>query len=610
VPRGARVEVVLEGEQGRADGQSSAIDLTREEDGYFSGWAREAAVNTRYRFRLDNKSELYPDPVSRFQPEGPHGPSVVVDPTRYEWHDGSWRGITLEGQVVYEMHVGTFAPDGTWLSASRELEELRALGISLIEVMPISEFAGRFGWGYDGVDLFAPTHLYGEPDDLRRFVDIAHGLGLGVILDVVYNHFGPDGNYLKHFSPDYFTDRYHTDWGEAFNFEGAEAAPVREFIIGNAGYWIDEFHFDGLRLDATQNIYDRSAEHILAAVTRKVRQAGAGRATIVVAENEPQHAKLARPADQGGYGIDGLWNDDFHHAAMVALTGHNEAYYTDYLGRPQELISAIKWGYLYQGQHYKWQKQRRGTPSFGLKPATFIHYFQNHDQIANSGTGRRIHDLSHPGCYRAMTALLLLGPQTPMLFQGQEFAASSPFKFFADHHPELAATVRQGRREFMSQFPSAASPEAQERLPDPADRATFEACILDFSERIKHAPVYRLHRDLLKLRKEDAVFSAQRPGCVDGAVLNAQAFVLRFFGSGHDDRLLLVNLGIDLHLNPAPEPLLAPPEGEIWTLLWSSEDFSYDGAGSKVTENEENWLIPGRAAFALKPKKNRRIGND
>jgi 1,4-alpha-glucan branching enzyme len=220
VPRGARVEVVLEGEQGRADRQSAAIDLTREEDGYFSGWAREATVNTRYRFRLDNKSDLYPDPVSRFQPEGPHGPSVVVDPTRYEWQDGSWRGITLEGQVVYEMHIGTFTPDGTWLSASRELEELRALGISLIEVMPISEFAGRFGWGYDGVDLFAPTHLYGEPDDLRRFVDIAHGLGLGVILDVVYNHLGPDGNYLKHFSPDYFTDRYHTDWGEAINFEG------------------------------------------------------------------------------------------------------------------------------------------------------------------------------------------------------------------------------------------------------------------------------------------------------------------------------------------------------------------------------------------------------
>jgi maltooligosyltrehalose trehalohydrolase len=313
-------------------------------------------------------------------------------------------------------------------------------------------------------------------------------------------------------------------------------------------------------LDATQDIYDRSAEHILAAVTKKVRQAGAGRATIVVAENEPQHTKLARAADQGGYGIDGLWNDDFHHAAMAALTGHNEAYYTDYLGQPQELISAIKWGYLYQGQHYKWQKQRRGTPTFGLKPATFIHYFQNHDQIANSGTGRRIHDLSHPGCYRAMTALLLLGPQTPMLFQGQEFAASSPFNFFADHHPELAATVRRGRREFMSQFPSAATPEAQERLPDPADRAIFEASILDFSERIKHAPVYRLHRDLLKLRKEDAVFSAQRPGCVDGAVLNAQAFVLRFLAAVTTSALL-VNLGIDLHLNP-PEPLLRPLKGK------------------------------------------------
>jgi maltooligosyltrehalose trehalohydrolase len=591
--RRRRVEVVLEGGAG-------AVELRAEEDGYFAATLPAARAGTLYRYRLDGAANLYPDPVSRFQPQGPHGPSQVIDPGRFVWTDQGWRGTPLPGQVIYEMHVGTFTPAATFEAASRELNELAALGVTVVEVMPVAEFPGRFGWGYDGVDFFAPTRLYGEPDDFRRFVDRAHAAGLGVILDVVYNHFGPDGNYLKQFAEAYFTDRYQNEWGEAINFDGPDSGPVREFFVANAGYWIDEFHLDGLRLDATQQIFDSSPEHILAAISRRVRAAARGRATLLVAENEDQHVQLVRPLERGGYGIDALWNDDFHHSAMVALTGRNEGYYTDFLGRPQELISAVKWGYLYQGQRYTWQKKRRGTPTLDLSPATFVTFIQNHDQVANSARGLRCHALTSPGRFRAMTALLLLAPGTPMLFQGEEFAASSPFLFFADHNKELAPLVRTGRAKFLQQFRSVAAAEMQALLPAPADPQTFERCKLDLSERQRHAGVYALHRDLLKLRRDDPVFRAQRPRGLDGAVLADEAFVLRFFGDNHDDRLLLVNLGRDLHLDPAPEPLLAPPEGRGWEVLCSSEEPRYDGSGTAALETEENWRIPGHAAVVLR----------
>jgi maltooligosyltrehalose trehalohydrolase len=592
-PRRRRVEVVLEGGPG-------AVDLKAEEDGYFTATVRAARAGTLYRYRLDGETHLYPDPVSRFQPQGPHGPSEVIDPGRFAWTDQDWRGTPLAGQVIYEMHIGTFSQAGTWEAASRELSELAALGITVLEVMPVAEFPGRFGWGYDGVDLFAPTRLYGQPDDFRRFVDRAHGAGLGVILDVVYNHIGPDGNYLKQFAEHYFTDRYQNEWGEAINFDGEHSGPVREFFVANAGYWIDEFHLDGLRLDATQQIFDSSAEHILAAMARRVREAARARATLLVAENEEQEVQLVRPPERGGYDIDALWNDDFHHSAMVALTGRNEGYYTDFLGRPQELISAVKWGYLYQGQRYAWQKKRRGTPTLDVSPATFVTFIQNHDQVANSARGLRCHALTSPGRFRAMTALLLLAPGTPMLFQGEEFAASSPFLFFADHNKELAPLVRAGRAKFLQQFRSVAAPEMQALLPAPDDPQTFARCKLDLSERQRHASVYALHRDLLRLRRDDPVFRAQRPRGLDGAVLADEAFVLRFFGDNQGDRLLLVNLGRDLRLESAPEPLLAPPEERGWEVLWSSEDPRYDGSGTAPLEMEENWRIPGQAAVVLR----------
>lgn len=593
-PARKRVEVVLE-----TSGQ--AVELESEKDGYYSGHVEGIGVGELYRFCLDRETVLLPDPVSRFQPDGPHGPSQVIDPCRFRWSDRYWPGVNLPGQVLYEMHIGTFTPEGTWEAASRQLEELAAVGITVLEVMPVADFPGRFGWGYDGVSLFAPTRLYGQPDDFRRFVDRAHGLGLGVILDVVYNHVGPDGNYLKAFAPGYFTDRYKNEWGEAINFDGPGAGPVREFFITNAGYWVEEFHIDGLRLDATQQIFDRSADNVQAAITRRVRTAANGRGTLVIAENEPQETRLVRPVSQGGYGMDALWNDDFHHSVTVVLRGHNAAYYSDYLGEPQEFISAVKWGYLYQGQRYKWQKKRRGTPALDLGPAQFVTFLENHDQVANSGRGQRCHQLTSPGRYRTMTALLLLAPGTPMLFQGQEFAASSPFLFFADHKPELARLVAQGRREFLSQFPGLALPQMQACLADPADTQTFQRCKLDFAERERHADIYALHRDLLRLRRTDPVFALQRNRGVDGAVLGFHAFVLRFFADDGADRLLLVNYGRDLHLDPAPEPLLAPPAGRMWELHWTSDDIRYGGCGTAELDSDENWRVPGETAVVLVP---------
>lgn len=604
-PRRRTVEVVIEGgaESGAEsdrDGRAS-LELTPEGAGYFSGVIQQVGAGDLYRFRLDGEDRLYADPASRYQPDGPHGPSQIVDPARFEWTDHDWRGVEVRGNVIYEMHIGTFTREGVWAAAMQELDELARLGITLIEVMPIADFPGRFGWGYDGVNLFAPARLYGAPDDFRRFVDRAHAIGIGVILDVVYNHLGPDGNYLREFAEDYFTDRYTTDWGAAINFDGANAGPVREYFVANAGYWIDEFHLDGLRLDATQNIYDSSDDHILAAITRRVREAARGRATIVIAENEPQETILVRAPEEGGYGIDALWNDDFHHSAMVAMTGRNEAYYTDYLGKPQEFVSAIKYGYLFQGQWYKWQKKPRGTPGLKIQPAAFVTFIQNHDQIANSGRGERCHQLTSPGRYCAITALTLLGPGTPMLFQGQEFAASSPFFYFADHNQELAEQVREGRAAFLSQFRSLATPGIQAVLVNPGDPQTFERSKLDLSERETHSAIYEMHRNLLRMRREDVTFAAQRVGGVDGAVLGDEAFVLRFFGEDDDDRLLLVNLGVDLRLDTAPEPLLAPPEGTEWRILWSSEDPRYGGLGIAPLDAEENWHLPGHAAVALGP---------
>ena len=577
--------------------QSVFFSLTPERNGYFSGFCPELKSGDRYGFNIDGMDELLPDPASRSQPDGPNGLSEVVDAREYGWTDKGWKGLPLNGQVVYEMHVGTFTSEGAWRSASEKLPLLAEVGVSLIEMMPIAAFAGKRGWGYDGVCWFAPTHLYGRPDDLRRFIDRAHSLGLGVILDVVYNHFGPDGNYLPCFSEAYTTDKYPNEWGRALNFDGPDCAPVREYVRENALYWIREFHFDGLRLDATQQIFDASDEHIVAELTRCARAAAPGKDLVIIAENEPQDSQLIRPPAKGGFGLDAIWNDDFHHVAHVALTGRSEAYYSDYEGSSRELAAAVKYGFLYQGQRSTWQSQRRGRPSLDIVAHQRIKFLENHDQIANSGAGQRLAGLTDPGNLRAATALLLLSPGVPMLFQGQEFASETPFLFFADLGEDLAGPIAEGRRRFLSQFPSLGSVD----LPAPHDPATFERCVLDWSERDRNAPVLQLHRDLIQLKRNDRVLSEDGSGGLDAATLSDHAFLVRFFDPSAEDRLLVFNFGKDLSPRILPEPLLAPPEGKTWRLMWSSEDPSYGGGGIRLPESDEGvWHFASHSAVMLR----------
>lgn len=606
-PHHGQVEVLIEGDP-------EARRLSPESDGYWSTLVEGIGAGARYRYRLDGEGSGFPDPVSRFLPEGPHGPSQVIDPRSFIWTDLAWTGVPLAGQILYELHVGTFSPEGDWRGATSRLSALAELGVTVIEVMPVAEFPGRFGWGYDGVAWYAPSRLYGAPDDFRQFVNQAHQRGIGVILDVVYNHFGPDGNYLDQFSPHYCSS-HANEWGRGLNFDEQYAAAVRQLVTDNATYWIDEFHLDGLRLDATQALHDRSDEHIIAAITREARAVAGGRRLLIIAENGPQDTKLLRSTEAGGFGLDALWNDDFHHSAVVALTGRRQAYYSDFRGTANEWLAAAKHGFIFQGQRSAWEKNRRGHSTRGLPPAAFIAFLENHDQVANSLRSSRVWQESSPGCYRAMTALLCLGPWTPLLFQGQEWSTSSPFYYFADHKPELASLVRKGRVEFMSQFVGCAEESGQALLGDPASADLFEASRLRWQERALplHDRALRLHRELLALRREDPTLGGYgRVGVsLEIAALTPTCGLLRYFadgpaaGSRPEDRLLIVNLGPDLDLEGPAEPLLAPPAEPghtCWRTLWSSEDPRYGGSGSAEPESEERgWKLPGSATVLLGP---------
>lgn len=584
-PTRERVTLVIESPVRRE------VVLGKESTGYHSGFAPGVRAGARYRFRLDDERELLPDPASRSQPDGPLGPSELVDPSAFPWTDASWRGIPPEQHVLYELHVGTFTAEGTWGAAAEQLPYLAALGITTIEMMPVNEWSGRHNWGYDGVCFYAPTHRYGTPDDLRRFVDRAHSCGLAVILDVVYNHFGPVGNTLFSICP-YYKNQQAGEWGDAFNFDGEGSAGVREFVTENAGYWISEFHLDGLRLDALQAIHDTSPEHVISALCRRARAAAPGRTIFLVGEDEPQDVALL------DMGVDALWNDDFHHTARIAATGVHDGYLHDYGGTPQELVSAIKRGFLYQGQLYPWQKQPRGTPTTGRPRRAFVHFLENHDQCANLGRGERLAELADPGTIRAMTALLLLSPQLPLLFQGQETGTRTRWEFFVDHGGNLGEAVRKGRAEFVKQFDALATPEAQGALLDPCDEQTFRSCVLDPAERRLDAPMVALHRDLLALRRGDPAFTDPRPEAIDGAVLSDHAFVLRHVRGGAD-RLLLVNLGPTFRKASVPEPLIAPPAKARWRLAWSSEDPRYGGHGTPPPLSENGLAIPAHAALLL-----------
>ena len=597
-PKARALDVVLED---TARAKPIFYPLTAEPEGYFSGKAG-AGAGARYRFRVNTGQNSYPDPASRFQPDGPHGSSCIVDPAKFAWTDQDWPGLKLKGQIIYEMHIGTFTKEGTWRAAAEQLSELARIGITVIEMMPVAEFPGRFGWGYDGVNLFAPSHLYGTPHDLRAFVDRAHSLGLGVILDVVYNHFGPDGNYLGSFSDHYLLRGKGHEWGDVINFDGQNSGPVREFFITNGRYWIEEFHFDGFRFDATHAICDDSEEYIIGALGRAAREAAGRRSIILIAENDLQESKMTLPQSEGGDGLDGMWNDDFHHSAIVALTGRKVGYYGDYSGKPQEFLSAAKYGFLYQGQSLSWRKVLRGTPTFGNPAEAFVCFIENHDQIANTGPGQRPRFQTSPGRYRAMTALLLLGPWTPLLFQGEEFGASSPFLFFADvGDASVRDATRRGRAQLLAPFLSLNEEDALRRLPAPDDPEAFARCKLDFSEREKNRQLYDLHIDLMKLRREDSRFCEQSSGGIDGAVLGPASFVLRYFSEADDDRLLIMNFGEHQVFHPASEPLLAPPTGYRWETLWTSDSRRYGGSDAAASATVDQWILPAESAVVLQP---------
>ncbi|HVR02752.1 MAG TPA: malto-oligosyltrehalose trehalohydrolase [Polyangia bacterium] len=601
-PGRERVEVIIgEGPAARA------IPLARDDEpGTWTGVVPDLRAGALYRYRLAPDEEALADPASRFQPAGVLGPSEVIDP-RFAWTDARFPGIPAKGRVVYELHVGTFTAEGTWDAARAHLPDLARLGVTVVEVMPVGEFPGKRGWGYDGVFWFAPFHGYGRPDDMRRFVDDAHRLGIGVILDVVYNHLGDVGNVLPRFSRDTVGSK-PSEWGTALNFDEGAARPMRAFVVENAVYWIDELHLDGFRFDATQTIVDSSTPHVLAEATAAARAAAGDKTLYLVAENEPQDSRLVRSTSAGGVGLDALWNDDFHHAAHVALTGHGEAYFMDYTGLARELAACVRHGFLFQGQRYAWQDKPRGLPTRGLAARAFVIFLENHDQLANEGLGERLWTRVAPGRLRALTALTLLAPSTPLLFQGQEWNATARFAYFADQGPDLAGVVKAGRAEFLRQFPRYASPEARDRFPDPGAPETFASCSLDWNEREAplHARAFRLHRDLLELRREDPTFA--REGLdgvtVDAAALTDALLVVRYLGAdpgGADDRLLLVNLGVDFEPRSSSEPLVAPPPGHDWQLTWSSDDPRYGGAGARGPQPGRALFFPGEAAVVMSP---------
>lgn len=459
-----------------------------------------AVFGTRYRFLLEDGLAV-PDPASRFQPEDVHGPSELVDPSAYRWRNTGWRGRPWHETVLYEMHVGTFTSEGTFNGAAGRLEELAELGVTAVQLMPVADFPGRRNWGYDGVLPFAPDAAYGRPEELKAFIDTAHGLGLSVLLDVVYNHYGSDGNYQPLYAP-VFTERHETPWGAAVNYDDEGSAEVRAFVIENALYWLQEFRFDGLRFDAVHEIRDSSALHLLDEIRTTVGDAVRDRPVHLVLENEENTAGWLTRREGEAVGFTAQWNDDMHHVLHVAVTGEDSAYYADYASRPRLLGRALAEGFAFQGEAMPYRGRPRGERSAHLPPESFIAFLQNHDQVGNRATGDRIHHQHPLEAVRAAAAAYLLAPQIPMLFQGEEWAASTPFTFFCDVEGELADKVREGRRNEFSRFPEYANPEARRAIPDPVSEQTFQSAKLRWREREDsfHAEMLAWYRRILAAR--------------------------------------------------------------------------------------------------------------
>jgi maltooligosyltrehalose trehalohydrolase len=543
-PDRSQVDLVVDRAAGDRVPQADERPLMPESGGYWTGRFTDLGAGTRYTFRLDGRTDLtFPDPASRHQPDGVHAASAVVDPATFLWTDAAWRPPSLRDVVFYELHVGTFTPHGTFRAAIERLPYLRELGVTAVELMPLGDFPGSRNWGYDGVAIFAPARCYGTPDELRAFVDAAHGHQLAVFIDVVYNHLGPDGAYANACSPYYFTDRHPTAWGAGVNLDGPHSEHVRRFFIENAQHWVHEYHVDGLRLDATHAMRDDSPTHFLAELTTTVR-GHARRPVLIVAEDHRNLAHMLQGTQQGGFGLDGVWADDFHHQIRVHTARDREGYYEDYDGTTVDIAATIRQGWFYTGQHSKHLGVPRGTPAGGLPPAQFVVCIQNHDQIGNRADGARLHHEIDAATYRAVSALLLLLPETPLLFMGQEWAVSTPFQFFTDHHAELGRLVTEGRRREFAAFRAFADPAVRARIPDPQAAGTFERSRLSWDEQSRepHASTLRLYRRLLEIRRACTPMMTPVPDALQVTALDAQTVALRLQappGAGSGDTAAL-----------------------------------------------------------------------
>ncbi len=539
-----------------------------------------ARPGTLYSFVLADGISI-PDPASRFQPHDVQGPSEVVDPASYEWSDGDWRGRPWEDCVIYELHLGAFTAEGTFRAAIGRLDSLAELGVTAVELMPVADFPGRRNWGYDGVLLFAPDSSYGRPEDLKALIDAAHRKGLMVFLDVVYNHFGPSGNYLPLLAP-IFTERHKTPWGAAVNYDAQGSAIVRELVIENALYWIEEYHFDGLRLDAVHAIVDDSPEHLLDALARRLRGSAEGRHLHLILENEEnQSSRLARGPDGRPRLYTAQWNDDLHHVLHVAASGERAGYYADYAGDTEKLGRALAEGFAFQGEAMSYRGRPRGEPSAGLPPTAFVAFIQNHDQVGNRAFGDRLTAFAPGEAVRAVASVYLLSPQVPMIFMGEEWGAAEPFPFFCDFDGELAKAVREGRRSEFAKFPEFQDPERRERIPDPTAPSTFLSAKLRWEERGlgEHARWRDFYRRLLALRHAEIIPRLRgirgRSGRYE--VLAAAAVRVAWALGDGSELTLLANLKARPleGLRPAAAPRIwtageAGPRGlGPWTVVWT-----------------------------------------
>jgi maltooligosyltrehalose trehalohydrolase len=546
------------------------VRLSPVHDGIFGGFAAGVGAGADYRYRLTTEAGvlLRPDPVSRFQPYGVHGSSRVVDPSRFGWSDRDWCAAPLAEHVIYELHVGTFSEAGTFDAVADRLGALRYLGVTAIEIMPIAEFPGDRNWGYDGVDLYAPESSYGGPDGLRRLVDAAHRRGLAVILDVVYNHLGPEGNYLGDFGP-YFTTRYRTPWGRAVNYDGPDSDEVRRFVVDNALHWIHEYHLDGLRLDAVHAIFDASARHILDELATAVHDLGRrlGRRTFVIAESDQNDARLVRSRRLGGFGLDAVWSDDFHHAVHAALTGEHRGYYMDFRG-VSPVAKSLRDRFVYDGAHSAYRHRRHGAPATDVPADRFIVFAQNHDQVGNRPRGDRLATLVPIERLRLAAALVLLSPYVPLLFMGEEYGETSPFLYFVSHDdPQIVAAVREGRRrEFLDMAWA-------EEIPDPQSPETFlkSRLVRERARRRDRRPLHALYRRLLRVRRDER---ALRPGagtCTVHGGGERTWVALELTADGGAPLLAVFNLG-------EAQEVVLPVDG-TWDCRLSTDSRRYGGAG-------------------------------